>query len=35
MHGQFPLDQDSEIMEYICNENNQDVSHIVGKDSRK
>jgi hypothetical protein len=25
----------SELMEYICNENNQDVSHIVGKDDRK
>ena len=24
-----------EIQEYICNENNQDVQHIVGKDSRK
>jgi len=22
------------LMEYICNENNQDVSHIVGKDPR-
>jgi hypothetical protein len=26
---------DSELMEYICNENNQDVSHITGKDIRK
>lgn len=26
---------DSELMEYICNENNQDVSHITGKDNRK
>ncbi len=35
MYGHFPLDPGSEIMEYICNENNQDVTHIVGKDSRK
>ena len=24
----------TELMEYICNENNQDVEHIVGKDPR-
>ncbi|HUI79326.1 MAG TPA: hypothetical protein VLY24_15475 [Bryobacteraceae bacterium] len=35
MYGHFPLDTNAEIMEYICNENNQDVQHIVGKDSRK
>jgi len=35
MYGHFPLQADTEIMEYICNENNQDVQHIVGKDSRK
>jgi hypothetical protein len=35
MYGHFPLDPATEIMEYICNENNQDVNHIVGKDSRK
>jgi hypothetical protein len=35
MHGRSELQTNSEIMEYICNENNQDVSHIVGKDSRK
>ena len=35
MYGHSPLIEDSEIMEYICNENNQDVGHIVGKDSRK
>ena len=35
MYGHFPLDPGTEIMEYICNENNQDVTHIVGKDSRK
>ena len=35
MYGHSPLVEDSEIMEYICNENNQDVSHILGKDTRK
>jgi hypothetical protein len=35
MFGHFPLQTNTEIMEYICNENNQDVNHIVGKDSRK
>jgi hypothetical protein len=35
MYGQSPLVENSEIIEYICNENNQDVSHIVGKDTRK
>ncbi|MGP0075451.1 MAG: hypothetical protein ACLPWF_26345 [Bryobacteraceae bacterium] len=35
MYGHSPLMEDSEIMEYICNENNQDVSHILGKDTRK
>jgi len=35
MYGRSPLVENSEIMEYICNENNQDLSHIVGKDSRK
>ena len=35
MYGRSPLMENSEIMEYICNENNQDVSHIVGKDTRK
>jgi hypothetical protein len=35
MYGHAPLLENSEIMEYICNENNQDVSHIVGKESRK
>ncbi len=34
LYGHFPL-QNTEIMEYICTENNQDVQHIVGKDSRK
>ncbi|HLK50780.1 MAG TPA: hypothetical protein VKT49_21715 [Bryobacteraceae bacterium] len=35
LYGHFPLQPDTEIMEYICNENNQDVTHIVGKDNRK
>ena len=35
MYGQSPLVENSEIIEYICNENNQDVNHIVGKDTRK
>jgi hypothetical protein len=35
MYGHSPLMEDSELMEYICNENNQDVSHILGKDTRK
>ncbi len=34
MHGHSVLEK-GELMEYICNENNQDVSHIVGKDTRK
>ena len=35
MYGHFPLLAHTEIMEYVCNENNQDVEHIVGKDTRK
>jgi hypothetical protein len=34
MYG-HSLSTDSELMEYICNENNQDVPHILGKDTRK
>ena len=33
--GHSTLMTGTEILEYICNENNQDVSHIVGKDTRK
>jgi hypothetical protein len=33
--GHSSLMTNTEILEYICNENNQDVSHILGKDSRK
>lgn len=32
--GRSLYQQDTELLEYICNENNQDVSHIVGKDPR-
>jgi hypothetical protein len=35
MHGHSALQQGEELMEYICQENNKDVSHIVGKDTRK
>jgi hypothetical protein len=35
MHGHSALDMSGEIMEYVCNENNQDVPHITGKDTRK
>ena len=34
MHGHSAFET-GELMEYVCNENNQDVSHIVGKDTRK
>ncbi len=30
----MPLMPNQEIIEYICNENNKDVSHILGKDGR-
>jgi hypothetical protein len=35
MHGHSTLQPGEELMEYICQENNKDVSHIVGKDTRK
>jgi hypothetical protein len=35
MHGKSTLETNTDLMEYICNENNQDVSHITGKDTRK
>ena len=35
LYGRFPLQVNTEIMEYVCTENNQDISHIVGKDNRK
>jgi hypothetical protein len=35
MYGHSVLQQNAELFEYICNENNQDVSHITGKDDRR
>ena len=35
LYGSHTAAKDTELMEYICNENNQDVEHIVGKDPRK
>jgi hypothetical protein len=32
--GHSTYQRDTELLEYICNENNQDVQHIVGKDPR-
>ena len=34
LYGSHDYDAGTELMEYICNENNQDVEHIVGKDPR-
>jgi hypothetical protein len=34
LYGSHSYARDTELMEYICNENNQDVEHIVGKDPR-
>lgn len=34
MHGHSAITS-GELMEYVCNENNQDVPHILGKDTRK
>jgi hypothetical protein len=34
LYGRHDYAADTELMEYICNENNQDVEHIVGKDPR-
>lgn len=35
MYGHSTLQDGVDLQEYICNENNQDVPHIVGKDTRK
>jgi len=35
MYGHSVLQANADLFEYICNENNQDVSHIVGKDDRR
>jgi hypothetical protein len=34
LYGHSTLQTDTDLMEYICQENNQDVNHITGKDSR-
>jgi hypothetical protein len=34
LYGRSMLQTDTDLMEYICQENNVDVSHILGKDSR-
>ncbi len=34
LYGRHDYSANTELMEYICNENNQDVDHIVGKDPR-
>jgi hypothetical protein len=34
MYGHSTLQQHTDLMEYICQENNKDLSHIVGKDAR-
>ena len=35
MHGMSYQLVNTELMEYVCNENNQDPNHIVGKDQRR
>lgn len=34
LYGHHTYQANEELMEYICNENNRDLSHIVGKDPR-
>jgi hypothetical protein len=34
LHGHSKYEYNTELFEYVCNENNQDVEHLVGKDSR-
>ena len=34
LYGRSTYQYGTELFEYVCNENNQDVEHIVGKDSR-
>jgi hypothetical protein len=34
MYGHSTLQSGTDLMEYICNENNKDVKHILGKDPR-
>ncbi len=35
LYGHSALQANTDLFEYICNENNQDVSHITGKDNRR
>jgi hypothetical protein len=35
MYGHSTLQANADLIEYICNENNRDVPHIVGKDDRR
>ena len=35
LYAQSPLLENTEIMEYICAENNQDVSHVLGPSLRR
>jgi hypothetical protein len=35
MYGHSVLQANADLFEYICNENNQDVPHITGKDDRR
>jgi len=35
MYGHSVLEANADLFEYICNENNQDVPHITGKDDRR
>ncbi len=34
IYGHSTLQSGTDLMEYICNENNKDVQHILGKDPR-
>jgi len=34
MYGHSTRQAGTDLMEYICNENNKDVHHILGKDPR-
>jgi hypothetical protein len=34
LYGHSTYQHGEELMEYICNENNKDLEHIVGKDPR-
>jgi hypothetical protein len=34
LYGHSHYEHNTELFEYVCNENNQDVDHLIGKDSR-